>query len=575
MANIIGGKKIKGNVIGNTKPIKANVAQNKNTIKANITNYPYATTEHKGVIRIATDEEALAGIDKTIAITPFTLNDFVEKNALSISTLYAKNVDASIDSYALTIVLKDQNGDILSSKTVDLPIEDIETIKETISSYGNIVTHNTNEFATNEQGLLAETALQPNDNITELNNNAGFITNAVADLTNYYLKSETYTKQEVNQLIASIPKFTVTVVQELPLIGEGMVLYLVPKDSEAPDVYDEYIWITETESYELIGATAVDLDGYATEEFVNNGLATKQNLLTSDNAGNCIEITIGSSSGLPAEYQEVEYLDSTGTQYIDTGITPTGNTDLDLYGVDLPHTSGTMRFGSRIGVNNNSFNFVATSTNKLRFDYGSAQEAFEYSDSYDRLTFNHTTGKASIYKNNSLLEGITLSQQTFNSPYNLYLFALNSGGQISPASGYKIRYCKIWENNILVRNFIPARRKSDSVLGMYDTVSGDFLTNAGTGDFIAGQDVEETTKISFVNDAGYTTNKGTVTSINNTLPDNNGNVEITIPDTATWGNITGTLSDQTDLQSALDSKVNTSDFIAYTAAEVETLWRSI
>ena len=46
----------------------------------------------------------------------------------------------------------------------------------TIQTYGNIVTHNVSEFATSEQGDLANTALQPNDNITELNNNAGYIT---------------------------------------------------------------------------------------------------------------------------------------------------------------------------------------------------------------------------------------------------------------------------------------------------------------------------------------------------------------------------------------------------------------
>ena len=73
MANVSGGKKIKGNVIGKAKPIKANVAQNKNTIKANITNYPSATTEHKGIIRIATDEEAIEGSSANTAITPHTL----------------------------------------------------------------------------------------------------------------------------------------------------------------------------------------------------------------------------------------------------------------------------------------------------------------------------------------------------------------------------------------------------------------------------------------------------------------------------------------------------------------------
>lgn len=53
---------------------------------------------------------------------------------------------------------------------------------------------------------------------------------------------------------------------------------------------------------------------------------------------------------------------------------------------------------------------------------------------------------------------------------------------------------------------------------------------------------------------GFTKNVGTVTSVNNTQPDANGNVTITISDTATWGNINGTLSNQTDLQNALNAK---------------------
>ena len=57
------------------------------------------------------------------------------------------------------------------------------------------------------------------------------------------------------------------------------------------------------------------------------------------------------------------------------------------------------------------------------------------------------------------------------------------------------------------------------------------------------------------NDVGYTTNIGTVTSVNNIEPVD-GNVTIEIPDSATWGNITGTLSNQTDLQAALDGKID-------------------
>ena len=224
---------------------------------------------------------------------------------------------------------------------------DIISLETTISNYGDIVSHDAADFATSAQGALADTALQPNDNITELNNNAGyitsaslptvnnstvkfqkngtdietitlnqstnatvnftvptqtsdltnnsgFITNAVNNLTNYYLKSEIYTKLEVQQLIASIPQFSVEVVQSLPATGEGMVLYLVPKDSTSPDVYDEYIWIEDDSDYELIGSTAVDLTDYITTSDLStalSGYTPTANLATVATSGSYNDLT--------------------------------------------------------------------------------------------------------------------------------------------------------------------------------------------------------------------------------------------------------------------------------------------
>ena len=67
---------------------------------------------------------------------------------------------------------------------------------------------------------------------------------------------------DIMQAIASIPQFNLTIVDELPETGAKMTLYLVPKDGEAPDVYNEYIWIEQTSSYEHLGTTAVDLTDY-------------------------------------------------------------------------------------------------------------------------------------------------------------------------------------------------------------------------------------------------------------------------------------------------------------------------
>ena len=52
-----------------------------------------------------------------------------------------------------------------------------------------------------------------------------------------------------------------------------------------------------------------------------------------------------------------------------------------------------------------------------------------------------------------------------------------------------VYYLKIYDNDTLVQNMIPAKRKSDGAIGMYDTVSGNFFENAGTGTFTAGPEL--------------------------------------------------------------------------------------
>ena len=73
MANVKGKKVIKAKIANESNPIIANIVQEANPIKANVTKVPSATTERKGIIRIATDEEAIEGVSENTAITPHTL----------------------------------------------------------------------------------------------------------------------------------------------------------------------------------------------------------------------------------------------------------------------------------------------------------------------------------------------------------------------------------------------------------------------------------------------------------------------------------------------------------------------
>lgn len=106
---------------------------------------------------------------------------------------------------------------------------------------------------------------------SEIPDVSDFITKSVDDLLNYYLKSETYTKTEVNSLIGQIQTTHFEVVEELPETGESNVIYLVPKEGESQNVYNEFIWVNN--DWELIGDTKADLTGYATEAWVNTQIS--------------------------------------------------------------------------------------------------------------------------------------------------------------------------------------------------------------------------------------------------------------------------------------------------------------
>ena len=95
------------------------------------------------------------------------------------------------------------------------------------------------------------------------------------NLNNYALittlNSNFYNKSEVNNLINGIHTIEFKVVDSLPPVGENNIIYLILNESQGyQNIYDEYIWIPESESYEQIGTTQTDLSNYYTKSEVNN-----------------------------------------------------------------------------------------------------------------------------------------------------------------------------------------------------------------------------------------------------------------------------------------------------------------
>lgn len=124
---------------------------------------------------------------------------------------------------------------------------------------------------------LAQLGIDIPTSTSELTNDSGFIDNAVNNLVNYYKKSETYTKEEVQQLIQAIPQMHVAIVQQLPTEDiSTSTIYFVPRQTpDTNDVYDEYMYISN--AWEHIGSTTIDLSNYYTKTQVDTLLAAKAN----------------------------------------------------------------------------------------------------------------------------------------------------------------------------------------------------------------------------------------------------------------------------------------------------------
>lgn len=90
------------------------------------------------------------------------------------------------------------------------------------------------------------------------------------DLSNYY------NKQEVDNLVDTIPKFDIKVVQTLPSSNiSPTTIYLVTSQSESSDIYKEYIYVNN--NWELLGIQKSDLSNYYNKTEIDNLLNAKVN----------------------------------------------------------------------------------------------------------------------------------------------------------------------------------------------------------------------------------------------------------------------------------------------------------
>ena len=192
-------------------------------------------------------------------------------------------------------------------------------------------------------------------------------------------------------------------------------------------------------------------------------------------------------SQLPSGYTQLEYIESSGAQYIDTGLKPTQGYSMTIK-CQSTGTSKNTYAGCDTNWQNTGF-FVGA--NVFEFGNASTMSAKNYGENPIVLTLDKTGG----YKD-GVKTWNNYSTDTFQTVSNLTLFALNRNGTILEYLTGKIYYCTISDNGTIVRNFIPCKNP-DGVIGMYDTIGAQFYQNAGTGTFTAGDEWKPSQQMKF------------------------------------------------------------------------------
>ena len=205
------------------------------------------------------------------------------------------------------------------------------------------------------------------------------------------------------------------------------------------------------------------------------------------------EVTISKFIDIETDYIELDYIESTGTQYIDTGFIPNQDTRviIDCI-VNIPNVSMDEHAGVICVIDSGGKTFglgydngINASEGKCIFSYNTSKK--ELKDNYESLGTRHVFD---INKNKLLRNGVELCSATstsFQCNAPLYLSAINRNGVVYSynTTSLALYSCKIYDNDILVRDFVPALHP-DGTAGLYDKVNNKFYMSASDTHFNAG-----------------------------------------------------------------------------------------
>ena len=194
---------------------------------------------------------------------------------------------------------------------------------------------------------------------------------------------------------------------------------------------------------------------------------------------------------LPAEYQEVEYLEATGTQAFFTDVPIQDNLTVDS--VQTFNGGDTYLFGGYNGKGlqacfNGYYNSKLQSSYSMYYFWGNVN--------HDNKTIYHVVSTQKNGEQIGFLNGSQVLSDTRTTTgdvsageYAVMFGQRASSGEINQWYRGKVYSCKVSKGNDLLADYVPCYRKQDTKPGMYDLVTGNFYVNQDTGEFLYGANV--------------------------------------------------------------------------------------
>lgn len=192
-----------------------------------------------------------------------------------------------------------------------------------------------------------------------------------------------------------------------------------------------------------------------------------------------ISVNANAVVGSKNQYRRVEYIESTGGQYIDTEFIPNQDTRI-VCDFALIGSVNEVLFGARASSSSKGIGFWKRSAGYFASQYNGTIINSSIANDVSRHTVD--ANKNIVYMDGEQI--ITHSTGSFTSPVTMLLFAVNENGSVENNAKAKLYSCQIYDNGTLIRDYVPVIDEH-GVAGLYDSINDTFSSSATTN-FIAG-----------------------------------------------------------------------------------------